>query len=159
MMKKILTVATLAILLLGLASCGGSSDTPEALLTRFEQANNNRDLQALMDLYDPNAREFMSAAMNLVGGALGLGSGAGSAIDSMMPFLSSSFQRYVQANDVFPTVRLTATDVAMNGDNRATITYDETLISPNGEETTSQQTMNAIRVDGTWYIEVSLFPW
>jgi len=159
MMKKILAVATLSILLLGLVGCSVSSDTPEALLSRFESANNNRDLQALMELYDPNAREFMNAAMNIVGGALGLGSGAGSAVDSMLPFLSSSFQRYVQANDVFPTVRLTSTNVVMNGDNRATITYDETLISPNGSETTSEQTMNAILVDGTWYIEVSLFPW
>jgi len=139
------------------SSSTATGDTPEALLSRFESANNNRDLQALMDLYDPNANEFMRGLSNIIGGALGM-SGAGDNIDAMLPFLSSQFQSYVQRNDVYPTLRLSPISVTMNGDNRATILYDETLISPNGNETTSQQAMNAIRVGDTWYIEVSLFP-
>lgn len=132
---------------------------PNDVLVRFQEANNDRDLQALMDCYDPEYLTFSQA----------LGEGLGSAISSaffgvsvktdtsqMMPFFSKVYQKYVQNDDVYAKLELIETATEYIDSDNATIYYTERVVAQDGSVITENAAeMPVTRVDGTWYISMS----
>jgi hypothetical protein len=93
----------------------------------------------------------MKSVLNIGGNIAGAGS-LGDELGAMMPYL---LRDYVN-NTEFETVKLKEISTEMNGESRATIVYEETLIFANGREETAEQTMTVVRVGGVWYIDEHL---
>jgi hypothetical protein len=120
---------------------------PASILPRYEQAINNRDVQALIDCYDPEFIAFMQGVLN-IGGSIGGAGSLGDNLGLMMPYLI----RGILSENAHITVSLKEVSTDMDSENRATVVYEETLIE-HGERTTSEQSMIVRRINGVWYIE------
>ena len=160
-MTKTISLALALLMVFMCAACSGSAapkpNEPASILARFEKANNDRDMQALLNCYDPDFVAFIQGIAGIVGGVFGMDKTT-DAMNALLPYLSKAFQEYVQSNDTYPTIRLSEISTTMNGDNKATVRYTETLVYPNGSEKSSEQSMAVTKVNGTWYISVSFSP-
>jgi hypothetical protein len=146
---------------------GGTSASDEAydvsepanILLRFQNANNNRDLQALMDCYDPEYLDASQALGEGVGGALSeilFGFSLDVDTKKLMPFFSKAFQKYVQSDDVYATIELTEISTSYSDEDNATVRYVEKLIAQDGTvQSESEQEFPVTRVDGIWYISMT----
>ena len=126
-----------------------SNSRPADVIARYEKANNDRDLQALMDCMDPDAVKFFGEVGKGLSSVLG---GPSVDTEAMLPFMSQALQAYVEKNDVYPRVKLTATSTKMINDKKATVEYTETLIFPDGTEETYERSTNVIKNGKKWYI-------
>ena len=144
---KFVVIVLIFSLCFGMLS-GCSPSKPADVLARFEKANNDRDMKALLDCYDPDAAEFFKALGEGVAGMFGFSVDT----DAMLPFLSKALQSYAEKNDVAPKVKLTETSTEMVNDKKATINYTETLIFVDGTTKDYARTMTVIKNSGKWYI-------
>lgn len=130
-----------------------AEDTPAKLLARYEKANNDHDLQALIDCFDPQFIDFVKGFLGIVGDAAGVGvGGAIENMETMLPYLSRSLQDEYKQKDDIPTMKLKAISTTETGENRATVTYEETFIFADGTEETTERAMNVVRINDVWYI-------
>jgi hypothetical protein len=143
----------------GGAAKSNKASEPADLLKRFQEANNSRNIQALMDCYDPEFIEFSQAVGEGVGGALSdmlFGFSVDADTSKMMPFLSKAFQKYVQSDDVYATIELTELSTTYSDDNNAVINYNEKVIEKNGTiQSDKDLELPATRIDGVWYISMT----
>ena len=133
--------------------------TPADVLLRFQNANNNRDLQALMDCYDPESLEASRALGEGMGGALSemlFGFSVNVYTEKMMPFFSKAFQKYVQSDDIYASIELAEISTTYSDDDNATVRYAEKVIARDGVvQSESEQELPVTRVDGVWYISMT----
>ena len=142
----------------GLRNDAYGKSTPADVLWRFEDANNSRDLQALMDCYDPEYMAASKAFGESLGGALSeafFGFSIDVNTEKLMPFFSKAYQKYVQSDDVYATVELVEISTEYKDENNAVVKYIERVISSDGSiMSESEAELPMIRVDGVWYISM-----
>ena len=136
-----------------------SASAPVSVLKRFQDANNNRDLEALMDCYDPEFMEFSQALGEGIGGALSemfLGFSVNADSSKLIPFFSKVFQKYVQSDDIYAKLELIEISTDYTDDDNATIQYIERVITQNGAIASENESMIPVtKVNGVWYISMS----
>ena len=91
MIKQISVIILALAMAFAFTACSSEDEPklnePTSVLARFEKANNDRNVQALMDCYDPDFIALVKGVSDIVGGVFGL-DGASGAMDSLMPYLS-----------------------------------------------------------------------
>jgi hypothetical protein len=131
---------------------------PADVLKRYQDANNSRDIAALMDCYDPEYIAFSQELGEGIGGGLAdafLGFSVDVDTSKMLPFLSKAFQKYVQSDDVYATLALLELSTTYQDADTATILYTEKVIAQDGAvQSENTLEMPVTRVDGVWYISM-----
>jgi hypothetical protein len=138
---------------------GADAAEPASVLKRFQDANNNRDLEALMSCYDPESMEFSQALGEGVGGALSemfLGVSVKADTSKMTSFFSKVFQKYVQSDDVYATLELIEISTDYNDADNATLRYLERVVAQDGSVLSENEAeLPVTRIDGVWYISMA----
>jgi hypothetical protein len=136
-----------------------NTEEPTNVLKRFQDANNSRDLEALMACYDPEYIEFSQALGEGVGGALSemfLGVSVKADTSKMTSFFSKMFQKYVQSNDVYAMIELVEISTEYKDDDNATIRYLERVMAQDGSVISENEAeMPVTKIDGMWYISMA----
>jgi calcium-translocating P-type ATPase len=131
-------------------------DAPVDLLRRFQDANNSRDIQALMECYDPDYIKASSEIGAALGGALSdalFGFSVDADADAVMPFFSKVYQKYVQKDDVYAKIDLTEIETTYSDNDNAVIKFQEKVVNADGSVASeSEQQLPVVRIDDIWYI-------
>jgi len=142
MMKKVISIVLVLLMLFSLTAC--KQETPgETVLKGFEKAFNERDMDALIELFPPHVQSQFEMSLGLMEGFAGL-LGAGDFFSADM--MSAAFGIALEANYI--TVELVSE------------TYDETQtqgvvrarIICDGESEESE--FEIIKISDKWYFNV-----
>ncbi|MDR2360740.1 MAG: hypothetical protein LBD85_05625 [Oscillospiraceae bacterium] len=157
---KAVTITLLSmtlILLTSLAACSSESK-PSGLLKRFETANNERDVEKLLACYDPKEIAFLTSAGKGVSGLLTAAlTGVPLELDfeNAVPLFAGVLQNYIVTDGKTATIKLKEISTEMDGEDKAVIKYEETLVKPDGSKEKSEHELSLIKRDGEWYISVT----
>ena len=122
---------------------------PASVLTKFQDAYNSHDLDALSKCYDPKVQKFSNGLSSGILNFFGL---SGGSYSDMAPYVSELLGSSGFLDDM-GTIKMTELRTTRQGADRATVYYNATVtLSDGSSQTMSNQEMDVVRVDGQWYV-------
>lgn len=143
---RTLAIVLVGALLLTLAGCGAKGKV-KSVISRFQNACNALDVNAVLDCIDPTIADIAKGA----GGLLGLLSGQDT--DAVFQSLSSLLIAHEDAKgvDFFKTLKIKVNSVE-TGETAATAKVTITYKNLSGEEVSREGNLTLKLSDGSWYI-------
>lgn len=148
--KKIAVLVLLSMMILStFVAC--SSKKPYDTVEKYARAYNALDYNGILDCYDPRVTELFSGVMNLVTNGK-YDSGMASIVGDMMGDIMGGYAT-AYWGDQGVTAKMTTKEIStqMNGDNKATVTAEFTVVWSNGQSEVWEETLSMVKIDGEWY--------
>jgi hypothetical protein len=156
-LKKAVVILVVLICSTVLSAC---SSKPFTTIEKFTASFNELNYNKLIECYDPRIIETISGLVSGLASSLGA---PGSDGDSSMvmaslmgDLLSEYYKKYLNEEGVTFNVSVKEISTEMNGSDKAKVTSEFTLESSLGDNETWQETQSMVKIDGKWYITISL---
>ena len=151
---KAISVVLIVLIMCTLGACVSATSRPASVLDRVERAYNERDINALVECYEPNVQKAAKGVIGFAGGLLGVDLHS---LMPLLPFASKVLDSAGLLDDVdLGKCEIKEIAISENGDT-ATITYSVHIKFEDGSDKYFEDTGDLVKIDGEWYIKA--LPW